>query len=256
MKPSALRHTIFKCLPIRAMQTLALGACLATFNVAYAADTVALTETQKDEIKCGPVQKDPDTGETYQECYQNTTGAYSATIKLTESTFTNNESLFTDIDADSLIGITIGEFSFADALSAASKKKLTASTVEGTWLQTHEVCTKYDADEECVKTKLVTDTTFKISRVKNKGATITVTGKSDNDGNGQKMYTSLCLDNGPGTTTDNAVLSVAGVDINVGLQISCTLKETVADEDGAKGGPYDLTNMTIKAKLAPTACNI
>ena len=233
---------------------LVLGVCLITINQSQA-DTVTLTETQKDAVKCGPVTKDPDTGETLQDCFQNTTGIYSATIKLTEATFVNNQSLFTDIDANSPLGISIGEFNFTGSLSEANKKKLTATTAEGTWLDQHEVCSKFDANDECVTSKSVTDGAVKISRIKNKGATITLSGMSDNDSNGQKIYTSLCQDNGTGTTYQDAVLSLGGVDISSSIQISCVVKSTTVDENGDKGGPYDLNNITIKAKLAPTTCN-
>lgn len=227
-----------------------LGICLSVGAVSHA-DTVTLAESQKDEVKCGPVIKDPDTGESYQDCYQNTTGAYSATIKLSEATFANNQSLFTDIDADTSFGLTIGEFSFQDTLSAANIKKLTKNTAEGTWKQSHEVC----LDEDCEKSKQVVDGTVKFIRTKNKGAIITLSGKSDNDLNGQKIFSSLCSENGTGVTYEDAVFTIGGTDINASLQITCTVRSSTADEDGNKGGPYDLTNMTIKAKLAPNTCS-
>jgi hypothetical protein len=244
------KYSVAKSFSSPALQALLLAAALITAHTAQA-DTLTLSESQKDEVKCGPVIKDPDTGERTQDCHQNTTGSYSVTLKLSEATFINNELLFADINIDSLLNIIMGEFSFSDYFSGADINKLNATVVEGKWLQSHEVCTQYNVDDECVTNKTATDGIVKISRVKNKGATITLSGKSDGGDNGQKLYASLCEQNGSGIVPEDAIIRLNDTSISVPIQITCKVKTTGADPNGIKGGPYDLTNMTIKAKLAP-----
>lgn len=240
----------------RALQTLVLGVCLITANQAQA-DSVTLSESQKDVVKCGPVIKDPDTGEKFQECFQNTTGSYSVTAKLSASTFEENGIFLQDLTEETPLGITIGTFDFSGSLSTADegKHQLTATKLQGTWTEHHEGCAKYNADSECTKPKQVTDGTVKISATL-KGATITLTGKSDNEGNGRQIYGNLCASNGSGyskTTDEDASISIGETSISGPITITCNVKTITKDPDGLKGGPFELTNMTIKAKLAPAS---
>jgi hypothetical protein len=229
----------------------ALFAILSLTSTAQA-DSVALTESQKDVVKCGPVTRDPDTGEKSQVCDQVTSGSYAVTAKLSATTFEDNGVYLADITPDTQFGISIGTFTFSGSLSTANKNKLTQTGLQGSWIDQHEGCSKYDADDVCIKPKQVTDGTVKIS-ASLKGATIILSGKSDNDSNGQKIYASLCESNGTGTTTESASVTIGSITIPWPINITCKVKPSTKDPDGLKGGPFELTNMTIKAKLSPVA---
>lgn len=224
-----------------------LYAILAIVDTAHA-DSVVLTESQKDEVKCGPVKKDL-VGVRFQDCYQNTTGSYSVTARLSTATFEDNGVSLIDINKDTQFGISIGAFTFSGSLNTANTSKFNQFGLQGTWTEGHEVCAKYNPNGDCTKLKKVTDGTIKISGGFY-GAIITLSGKSDNDGNGQKIFTNLCDANGTGKLTEQASISVGDTIITSPIQVSCIVKQTTKYSDGSKGGPYQLTNMTIKAKLA------
>jgi hypothetical protein len=229
--------------------TLIFVTGLALNNTANAADSVALTESQKDEVKCGPITKDPDTGDKYQDCFQNTTSNYSVTIKLAKVTMVSSGLLLTDLTKDSIVTLNIGRFSFTSSIGEA-KSKLSNKAVQATWVYTHDICSKYNVDEECTKIKAITDGTYKLA-IAPKSLTFTLSGKYDNDGNGQKVFTENCLGNGGGvsTATEDASLTLDQVNITLPVQYTCKVKQTTKDPDGQKGGPFNLSNITIKGKL-------
>lgn len=248
MRLNPVTPSIIPSLSARTAQALLLGACCLTTHLAYAADTVDFSESQKDELKCVQAN-DPDT------CYQNTTGSYNVTFKVSEATLANNQLLFSDLNVDSQFSLDLGEFSFADYFSGATTKTINNTTVAGTWKpDQHDVCTKYDSNDECTTYKTVIDTTVKITRSKNKGATITLVGQSDIDNNGQKIFTSYCQDHGSGVLYEDAIIRLNDTEFAVPMQITCTVKNATVDPNGDKGGPYDVVNMTIKGKYGPNLC--
>ncbi|MEQ1619847.1 MAG: hypothetical protein ABL919_00480 [Methylococcales bacterium] len=230
-----------------ALHMLLLATSLLTVNYAQA-DTLTLTESQKDGIKCIK-SKDPDTRETYYECYQNPTGSYSATAKLSAETFEDKGISLDSLDENTELGIEIGLFAFSGSISTAdpNKGKRTPTSLQGTWSERHEDCLKYNADDECTKPKFTTDGTVKIT-ANAKGATISIAGKWDSDGNGQQVFTSACEANGTGSTTEDASIIIGDKTISWPIDISCTVKPSIKSDKN--GDSYDLTNMSIKAKLA------
>ncbi len=205
---------------------LLLGVSLSMFNYAQA-DTLTLKESQKDGIKC-TVEKDPD-GIKSTVCYQNPKGSYSATAKLSAATFAENGISLDQLDENTELGIEIGLFAFSGSISTAKKNtgKVTATSLKGTWTE---------------------DGTVKITANSN-GATISISGKWDSEGNGQQIYTSACEANGTGPTTEEASITIGDKIITWPIDITCTVK--TSSKKAKDGDSYELTNMNIKAKLAP-----
>jgi len=206
---------------------LLLGVSLSMFNYAQA-DTLTLTESQKDAVKCLS-SKDPDTHQTVYECYQNPKGSYSATAKLSAATFAENGISLDQLDENTELGIEIGLFAFSGSISTAKKNtgKVTATSLKGTWTE---------------------DGTVRIT-ANSKGATISISGKWDSEGNGQQIYTSACEANGTGPTTEEASITIGDKIITWPVDITCTVK--TSSKKAKDGDSYELTNMNIKAKLAP-----
>lgn len=125
-----------------ALKALLLGACLVTFNYAQA-DTLTLTESQKDGIKC-TVEKDTGTGINNILCIQNPTGSYSATAKLSAATFVDKGIAFDQLIKETGLAIAIGLFEFSGSISSADthKGKLTPTSLQGTWSERHKDCLK------------------------------------------------------------------------------------------------------------------
>jgi len=228
---------------------LLLGVSLSMFNYAQA-DTLTLTESQIDGIKC-TVEKDPD-GIKSTVCYQNPKGSYSATAKLSAATFEEKGITIDQITEDTELGITIGVFEFSGTLSSPdiTKYKHTNTSMEGTWID--RLCTKYNANDECIKSSYVTYGTVKITASSTKGATISIAGKWDAEGNGQQILTTACEANGAGVskaTEEIATITVGNKTISWPIDVTCNVK--TSSKTDKNGDSYDLTNMNIKAKLAP-----
>lgn len=231
--------------PLMAVLTLAIGHAV---TIAAHADTVSLSETQKDEVKCVTTKED---GETFKDCWQVTTGSYTATAKLSEDTFDEYDIHLADIDEETPLGITIGAYDFSGTLSTADSSQLSLTKLSGIWTQSHEVCSKYDQQaEECIKYKPVVHETVKVNATAHGGTTITISGKLDAEGNGLQIYAQTCLANEGETFSEEASISIGDTVISNPLQITCKIKTSTKDPEGTNGGPFELNNMTIKAKKA------
>ncbi len=222
-----------------------------TFSSAGQADSVRLSESQAEKVKCVTINED---GEKYTSCSKLTTGKFSITAKISAATFEEYEVYFDDISEETPLAINIGSFDFSDTLSGDEKYMLRPNSLRGTWYRTHEVCKdkrvkvdgEWDYETVC---KDVKHTTTKISASRSGGATITVTGNSSGvDGYGDSVFNELCNSEGTGTQEVSASIAVGDITIPSNIAVKCTVKtkvQTKAEED------FELVNMTISAKLAP-----
>jgi len=233
-----------------------IASALLLAESATAADSVVLTEAQSDVVKCGKVYRDPDTGDKMQDCGQVTTGSYSVTIKLSAATMASSGILFTALTPDTQVGVTISSFSYSGQISDDPKSKFTKKAVTASWADTHELCSKYDLDGNCTKTKIITDGTYKLSAAVN-SITITLSGKLTNDsdgGHGQQMLINSCQSSTNNTglaktnITEDASITVGEAVITLPLKITCTVKNTTKTA-GLYGDSYYLSNVAVKGKL-------
>lgn len=224
--------------------SLVAMACLLAASVTYA-DSVTLSETQTDGIKCSGSPK---------ECVQVTSGNYSITAKLSARTFSDQGIVLADITESTLLGIQIGNLQFSSDLSSADPGKgvIKTNSLSGIWTTSHERCTKSDVDGNCTKSKIVIDNSVKV-KANNNGATINVSGKWDNsdpDYTDQTVYNQFCQDNGSGQFSEEASISIGDILISHPITINCTV--TPRSKSDSQGNTYDLINLKIRAKLAPT----
>jgi probable HAF family extracellular repeat protein len=222
-------------------------------------DSVKLSESQKDEVKCGPITKEPMSQSKSQACGQNTTVTYTMTTKLTAATVAANGISIADLNADTQINIAIDTFAFSGSLATAdlNKSKLSPAVLPGTWTQQHPVCLKPIPDAGCAKSKQVTDGTVKISTDSKKGLTLILSGKkSVVEGNvmGQQIYADLCKANASSKSPliEKATISIGEKTIPMPLKITCSVKKTTKKPVYSTTGPFELINMAIKAELALT----
>lgn len=219
------------------------------FSSAVQADSVKLSESQAEKVKCVTTNED---GEKYTECFKLTTGKFSITAKISAATFEEYGITFEDISEETPLAINIGSFEFSDTLSSDEKYKLTSNSLKGTWYRTHDVCKdkkvkvdgEWDYETVC---KDVKHTTTKIN-ASNSGATITVTGNSSGEDYGDKVFTQLCSDEGSGPQEVPASIVVGDIPIESNIAVKCNVKtkfQTKAEEE------FELVNMGISAKLAP-----
>jgi hypothetical protein len=242
------------------LPALLIGLCLATNHQALA-DSLVLKESKHDDVKCGPTTgpttKDPDTGEEYPDCYQDIRGSYDLSIILSKSTLAKYGLQLEDIDNDTPLTLVIGDFAFSGTLSDADTTQADRDGMSAIWTEAHEdgPCAAAIDANSYSQCKRVVDTTIKMALNNKKGVAINLKGESNTNGNGhnpfgngQTVFSRLCEEEGTGTSTDEAIFSVDGVDILLPLKVGCNVKDTPYDLDGLKGGPYDLINISIKAR--------
>ncbi|MEQ1530704.1 MAG: hypothetical protein ABL925_15415, partial [Methylococcales bacterium] len=222
---------------------LLLGAIAMPFALVQA-DTVKITESQKDTLKCDKAKN----------CYQVTTGNYAVTVKLSKATVNSLLGSLLQGSADEIkktpIQVTLGVFSFAESLSTAAKgqAKITKDSLLGTWRKSHVACSKYNTAGVCKQSKIITDGTVKISLNAKTGGLLTLSGKSAAE-NGQKIYADRCRDGGLGNSSlsDNVVVTVGGGAASAAVQVACKVKKTIKN---VKTIPFELISITAAAKLA------
>ncbi len=221
------------------LTVLFLSTFVLTVNQARA-DKVTVIEAQKDKVKC--VKR--------KDCYQTTSGSYSAVVKLSATTLVPALEALLQKTADDIrlspLQFTMGTFSFSGTLSSVNKgkAKVTKSGINGTWVQTHSECTKYDTSGQvCKKSKIITDGTVKISLNTKKGGTLLLSGQSA-DEHGQKIYSGLCQDNNLSQFTDNATITIGQTVASASLNVGCKITKSTKNSFG-------LVNIAINAQLPP-----
>ena len=208
------------------------------------ADSFKLTESKTEKINCKSTREE---GETYTECYQNSTGKFSLSAVVSGDTFDQASISWDEIDESTPLELQIGDFNFSSTIEEATSKRITSSAMTGTWFNEHEVC-PIDSDN-C---KTIKDTTIKINAVKNKNVKFTIIGNSKSDEMdefGQRFFIDMCEAQGTGNITETATFFVNGTPISGDLDINCRVNEkTVTAKDG---NDYTLVNVTLTAKLQP-----
>jgi hypothetical protein len=223
------------------LKPLAVAVLLISASQSHA-DSVNITESQKDEVKC--VTLKDQAGKKYKSCSQVTTGSYSLTAKLSSYTFWDAGIYASDVTGDTPLGIYLGTFGFDGTLNSANKHKLTSRAIQGTWIKRHAICANPNTST-CNKYKQVTDETVYIG-VGLSGVTITMTGKFDKE-NGQRVYSSLCEHYGTTLFTDSdATIAVNETFITSPIMVDCKVKKSVKVVGQQS---FNLTNMTVKARL-------
>jgi hypothetical protein len=231
------------------VQAIMVAAVLFAPITAYA-DTVTLVESQTEKVKCVTV-KDKATNEKHKECVKTSTGKYTVTAKLALKTLMDKGldvfSLFgAGIPLDTPLGMSIGDFEFASTLGDATKR----SKISGTWNTSHQLCIKTDAASgDCLKTKKVLDGTVSLGGGLS-GVIIKLTGNSDSiAGFGESIFASACAENGTGSHTASASVTIGDFNLSLPVAINCRVNTSTYDPDAIMGGPFNLVNMNINAKL-------
>jgi probable HAF family extracellular repeat protein len=224
------------------------------------ADLLRLSESQKDEVKCGPFTPASGGSPKFRDCSQNTTGAYSVMLKLSVATLTANKLAIDQLDQNTPLGITIGTFTFSGTLADADPNKTHLSPVNlpGTWTQQHTVCARYNAEGGCLlyKPKPVIDGKVIINADKKHNLIFNLSGKKsvvEGADKGQQIYASLCQASGPGKSqqTENMSINIGEITIPLSIQISCNVTRSNKMPPYSTTGPFELNNMAIKAVLNP-----
>jgi hypothetical protein len=221
------------------------------FSSAVQADSVKLSESQTEKVKCVTTKQD---GKKYTECFKLTTGKFSITAKISPSTFENYGIVLEDITEETPLAINIGSFEFSEILSSDEKHVLKSNSLKGAWYRYHEVCkpkkVKVDGEwEELLICKDVKHTTTKVSASRS-GATITVTGNSSGvEGYGDSVFNQLCSSEGTGIQKVPASIVVGDITIESNVAVNCRVNTKTQTAKTAQ--EFELVNMVINAKLAP-----
>lgn len=214
------------------------------------ADSLKLKETQTDKLKCKTYKEE--NGQKYKDCDQLTAGKLSITMKITATSFDQNDIDFSSITTETPFVINIGSFQFSSTLADADKSQLKSKGLNGTWNRIHEACV-YNIINETDDCKFVKDGAVNI-KASPKGATIKITGKravNEESNFGDQAFLTLC-----GTETVRSKQS-ALANIRIGdapaivrnVDINCKVNKT--QKDPTPKEPFDLVNVSINAKLAP-----
>lgn len=222
---------------------LFLNTSLLMINQAKA-DSVSVLEAQKDKVKCI----------NSKDCYQVTTANYKATVKLSAKTVAPILEAVLQGSADEInaspLQFAMGAFSFSGTLSSVNKgkAKVTKSGLEGTWIQSHSVCSKYDpSGQVCKKTKTIIDGSVKIKLNTKTGGTLVLIGQSA-DEHGQMIYSNICRENPLSQFTDNATITIGQQTATAPLNINCKILHSTKN---IGNNAYSLVNVLIKALLPP-----
>lgn len=214
-------------------------------------DRLKLSESQKDTIKCGPLQTDPVSQQKSKTCSQLTTGNFTLSLKLSAETLENNLIDLSKINAYSPFSLNIGSYVFSGTLSNAEVVKKTKSaptSLPATWIFYR---TLHNGG------KHVTDASVKISADKKSNLTIKISGKRwlvNNLIGGQQVYASLCQASSVGnsTLTQQAKVDINNRSIAFSTTIKCKRTQTSKSINQSSDGPFDLNNLSISAKLSPS----
>jgi hypothetical protein len=215
------------------------------------ADSLKLKETQTDKLKCKTYKEE--TGQKYKDCDQLTTGKLSVTLNISAASFEQNGIVFSSITSETPFVIDIGSFQFTGKLADADKSKLKSKSLDGTWNRIHQSCV-YNIITESDDCSFVKHGAVNI-KASTKGATIKITGKravNEENNFGDQAFLALC-----GTVTDRstkpALASITIGDapaIERNINVNCKVIKT--QKAPAPKEPFDLVNVSINAKLAPT----
>jgi hypothetical protein len=220
-------------------------ACLA--NTPAQADSLRLTETRSDKLKC---RYDRDLEE--KTCAVTTTGKYVVTLKISAATLAANEidlaTLLQDADAEQTLAVSlgIGAYQFDGDVYVDSDYQLTTSEVKAEWVTNEEKCT----DVDCSTTKMVRTGKLKFSGTPDAGVMFRLRGISlndENNGYGESLVADVCT--ASGTVEDQEVVSVMLGD-SVFIDLPVTLKCQVRTITKHKGDEeFELIRQRVTAKL-------
>ncbi len=216
------------------------------------ADSLKLKETQTDKLKCKAYKEE--NGQKYKDCDQLTAGKLSITMKITATSFDQNDIDFSSITTETPFVINIGSYQFSGSLADADKSQLKSKGLNGTWNRMHEACV-YNIINDSYDCNPVKHGAVNI-KASAKGATIKITSKravNEENNFGDQAFLTLC-----GTATvrskESALVSISIGDapaIERNVEVSCKVNRT--QKAPAPLEPFDLVNVSINAKLAPVA---
>lgn len=193
---------------------------------------INFTETQADSVKCRNVDGVP-------SCEVETSGKYTATAVLPASTLLDHGISSYQIDLNTYIAFTIGDFTFSGTIGEAVKYSLRSAT----WKLTHEVC---NANGVC---KYPADTTIS-SKIGLRGVSIKATGVSKISTDvsfGSGVFASLCLANGDGHPFSEPVeMTVDSEVFTATVNGTCSVKTKTKVKNGES---FDLNLVTVKATI-------
>ncbi|WP_374088675.1 hypothetical protein [Methylomicrobium lacus] len=219
------------------MKHILLKSCLlaAIFNAPAYADTVSMTESLNDKLKCTQGG----------ECTVETVGKFNVTAKIDGTTFEENGILLNGLNEDTPIEISVGDYSFTGTLADADSATLTGTKIAAKWLETYDEC----LNDSCERSKTVIPAQVSVSGGLN-GMVLKIAGKSkvgDFDEYGSRAFADYCDEAGDGAVlNEDATLSVDGTELSGQLEITCKVKtKTVTKNDES----FDLVSTTVRARL-------
>lgn len=202
---------------------------LAIISPVAMAGAATLNESQADSLKCYS-----------QQCYIESSGKYSATAFIPADVFYARGISLDTISDTTVIGITMGDFSFNKTLGEANKLVLTSTKLSAKWQDTHAGACH---GNQC---KSVVDTTVTVNTGSN-GVTIKVSGNNKAEDStllfGSTVFAGVCATNGDGYLLSEPVsLSVDSETFNATVTGTCKVKTKTKIKDGTS---YDLNNITV-----------
>lgn len=208
-----------------------------SISTVYASSTFSLSESLTDSLKTSKVD-----GET--TYYIETAGKFSITAKILGGDINAAGVIWEELNADTPIDISLGDFSFSKTLAETDNKNpLTATKLTANWSEKTDSC---DANNKC---KSITTTKVSLKAAKNGTVTLTITGANNSGGisdYGLPVFSSICADNGNGLLPDETTsISMNGKFITSALSINCNVKSKTVVKAGE---PYDLKTVTVKGK--------
>jgi len=220
------------------MKHFFLKSCLlaAIFNASVYADTLSMTESLNDKLKC--------TG-SGDECTVETVGKFNVTTKISSATFEDNGVFWEDLTEDTPIEISVGDYSFSGTLADADNPTLTSTKIAAKWLETYDEC----LDDSCERSKTVIPEQVNVSGGL-KGIVLKIAGKSkvgDFDEYGSRAFADYCDQAGDGEMlNEDVTLSVDGVEFVGQLEITCKVKTKTVTKNNES---FDLVSTTVKTRL-------
>jgi len=215
-----------------------LKSCLlaAIFSASAYADSVSVTESLNDKLKCTKSKI----------CHVEAEGKFNVTARISGATFEDNGVLLQDITENTPLQINVGNFEFVSTLADADNPKLTPTKVSAKWVKTYDEC----RNESCDKIKTVKYEQVGVNGGLN-GIVLKISGKSkagDVDEYGSRAFADYCDEAGDGSVFfGTASLTVDGTPLPGGLEIRCKVKTKTVTKYGES---FELVSTTVRARLS------
>jgi len=234
---------------IRCCFCLSLAAlALVLTSAAVRADSLRLTETRSDKLKCG---MDRSLGERF--CGISTTGKFNLTLSISPATLRSLEVDLASVLAAAAEGglsvsFSVGLYQFNGEVGqdADVDSSLTETSVNATWTDLQEKC----LDQGCAETKTIPASVMKVSGSVDKGLLIRLKGTRLSYGAndyGEVLFTDSCSTTGTFDETVSLILADS-LPIDLPVTVLCQFREREIRRGDFEG--ESLTRERISARLA------